>query len=461
MKKTFVIFLAVCLVMCLLPFVGMFFFPTTRTSENKPMAPAPALVEDGKLNSEFFQDFETYFTQRMALRNPMLYADAAIQSHVFGVSSVDGVIKGTDGWLYYCSTLDDYLGNNMLSARQLYNLAHNFSLIRDYLQSQGVDFVLSIAPNKNSLYGEHMPYYYQQQVTQYQNARRLAPYLAQQAVPYADLFRLFEQQSQVLYLKGDSHWNNRGACLVYNELMDSLSIPHNTYAQQEPKPFQNRNGDLNRMLYSFYGPGETDYAYDLAGNYTYTTGKTVEDGLIVTQNPKGQGTLLMFRDSFANTLIPFFSEHFATACYSKGEPHALERLLQTHNPDCVILEKVERNLNNYLDTPPILSAPAVPVPARVFWSDKTAEFTMTVCQYAPQYLEVRGTVDPDALQLTSRLLVEVEGMVYKAYHTGENGFVIYLDKTLLTEADARIQVYVLDDDVVHRVGEKTLPVPEK
>ena len=56
--------------------------------------------------------------------------DALIQSRVFSVSNVDTVMKGTDGWLYYTDTLDDYLGTNLMNRRQVFNVANNLSLLQ-------------------------------------------------------------------------------------------------------------------------------------------------------------------------------------------------------------------------------------------------------------------------------------------------------------------------------------------
>lgn len=62
MKKYSILFIVVCLVLCMIPSVGMLFFPTTQTSENKAMAAAPQLLtEEGSLNQAFFSDFEKYF----------------------------------------------------------------------------------------------------------------------------------------------------------------------------------------------------------------------------------------------------------------------------------------------------------------------------------------------------------------------------------------------------------------
>ena len=383
MKKTLsVLFIVICMTLCLIPSVGMIFFPTTQTTENKAMAEPPkVLTEEGKVNTAFFQDFESWFTEHIALRNQMVYADAVVQTGLFAESNVSGVIDGTDGWLYYSSTLDDYQGNNVLSERQLFNLANNFRIVQEYVEGRDMDFVLTIAPNKNTLYPENMPYYKATVVNPDHSAKLLAPYLAD--INYLDLFAMLENQEEVLYLLRDSHWNNKGACMAYNGIMDSLKLPHEDYSSVNPQLVKTENGDLNKMLYSFYGELEENYDYGLTQEYTYEKeGATVEDGWIVTQNPTGKGKLLMFRDSFANTLIPFFSNEFASAYYSKGMPNALERFLETYNPDCVVIQKVERNIAEYLDDAPILTAPGAELPRRLRVATTDSSIQAEECKQA-------------------------------------------------------------------------------
>ena len=51
MKKTSILFISLCLLLCLIPSVGMLFFPTVTTTENRAMAEAPRLItEEGSLN---------------------------------------------------------------------------------------------------------------------------------------------------------------------------------------------------------------------------------------------------------------------------------------------------------------------------------------------------------------------------------------------------------------------------
>ena len=445
MKKNYaIIFIAVCMVLCLIPSLGMLFFPTTQTTENRAMAEAPKLLtEDGSLNKSFIQDFESYFTEHIALRNPMIFMDAKIQAGIFGESNVSGVISGTDGWLYYASTLSDYQGQDVLSERALTNLAHNFSLVQAYLEAKGVDFLLTIAPNKNTLYGENMPYYKSTIVNSDHSAKLLKSYLEAESVQYLDLFQLFEEQEEILYMKTDSHWNMKGACLAYNGILDALAIPHENYATQTPTAVKTSGGDLNKMLYSFYGKEDTDYAYDLVCDYTYTTGTNVEDGWIVTENAAGQGSVLMFRDSFGNTLIPFFSSHFQTAYYSKGEPNALERYLETNPVDCVVMEKVERNIANYLNNPPILTAPTTELPNILTIANTETTLKVEECMNDINYYKFTGTVDPYRMQLDSQILVSVGGTVYQAYHTGSGtDFCLYLKKDAVQETSVQVEVYV-------------------
>lgn len=461
MKKTSILFISLCLLLCLTPSVGMLFFPTMMTTENRTLAEAPRLItEEGTLNRSFFEDFERYFNDHIALRNPLVYADAMIQSTLFQESNVSGVIRGTNGWLYYASTLDDYQGKRILSERNLYNLAHNFSVVQEALSSRGIDFALTIAPNKNTLYGEHMPYYSRTVIDANHSAELLEPYLAERDVRYLDLFRLFREQEEVLYLRQDSHWNNKGACLVYNSIMDTLSLSHEDYADRPPTPVQSRNGDLNKMLYSFYGKPEIDYDYDLTQTYRYVTGDDVEDRLIVTQNPSGSGTLLMFRDSFANTLIPFFSNEFSSACYSKGEPNLLGRFVDTYAPDCVVIEKVERNIADYLHNPPVITPPQAVLPDQLTIADTATTVLMETCTADMGYYQISGSVDPTRLQTDSEIFVSVDGCVYRAYQTEENGYCLYLDKTLLAATSAELRVYVMNGSNCLQVLAETSTLPE-
>lgn len=81
------------------------------------------------------------------------------------------------------------------------NIAHNLSLMQKYVQGKGGKFVFTVAPNKNSLYGENMPYYLQKKASNVRNINMLKEKTDKYNIFYVDLFQLFEEQEEELYLK--------------------------------------------------------------------------------------------------------------------------------------------------------------------------------------------------------------------------------------------------------------------
>ncbi len=440
--KKHLVFIIACMTVCLLPFLGMAVRPTTISTENKAMPPFPGLKsKDGSLNLNFFQEFETFFNEHFAFRNELVFADAKIQTCVFQVSNVDTVIYGTDGWLYYSSTLNDYLGRNRMTNRQIYNLAHNLSLVWNYVEDRGSDFVLAIPPNKNTLYGENMPYYDSHIVDHTHNVDLLAPKLLDLGVPYADLLGLFRNEDEVLYLKRDSHWNRKGAVMACNCIMDALGYTQANYEDTPVSRSKNMDGDLNRMLYTLYGEKEFNYDYAIEQAYTYTNGAgSVEDGWMETTGKGENGTLLMFRDSFGNTLIPLIANHFEKAWFTKEVPYGLETLMEQYHPNTVILEKVERNLSEYIHMPPIISGVTADVPNTIASMESDATITMESLDYDFNYYKISGSVEEKLLEEETDIIVGIQGAYYNAYHIGSNQYEVYIKKDEITAYPVEIEV---------------------
>ncbi len=459
--KKYLIFIIACVAVCLLPFAGMAVWPTTASTENKAMSEFPSLSDGGNLNLNFFKELEEYFNEHFAFRNELVYADAKIQTAAFHVSNVDTVVYGKDGWLYYSSTLDDYLGNHRMSERQIYNIVHNLSLVQQYVEQNGSAFVLAVPPNKNTLYGEYMPYYNSYLVDKTHNIDVLAQKLQEQGVAYADLLSLFRSEEEVLYLKRDSHWNGKGAVMAYNCMMDALGYPHKDYEDSPVTRAKDENGDLNRMLYTFYGEKELNYKYDIAQEYDYANDvKSVEDVWIETElhagAGTGNGTLLMFRDSFGNTLIPLIANQFEKAWFTKEVPYGLERLMEQHAPDTVIFEKVERNLSEYIKMPPIISAVQEKIPKDVEFLESDTTISMESLEYDADYFKISGSVEKALLENETDIVVGISGSYYKAYHTGTNDYEVYIKKKNLQTDTVEIEVLTKDQNNYRLIKQKRI-----
>ena len=242
MKKFIRIFYSVIFFgACLLPFAAMPFAGEETSLENRELASFPSLTTEEGINTEFLSEAGAYFQDHFAFRSKLVTANALLRGKLLGVSAEDGVIQGTDGWLYYSDSLDDYQGKNLLSGRSLFNIAHSTAMVQADLEAQNIRFLFTVAANKNSLYGEHMPYYDSLVITEENNLARLEPLLEKEGVNYLDLKTVFQNQDEVLYHKRDSHWNNKGAALAADEILAALDQEHDPWALSGRTDARGRN----------------------------------------------------------------------------------------------------------------------------------------------------------------------------------------------------------------------------
>lgn len=444
-------YVVLCLFICIVPFAGMLVNRTDTTTENKELAAFPNLKKDGKWNVDFMQEMGLYFEDHFAFRPELVTADAKIQSGIFQVSNVDTVTVGTDGWLYYTSTVKDYLGQEVMSQREIANAAHNLSLVQQYVQEKGAKFLLTVAPNKNSLYGENMPYYFQRKADNVRNIDLLEREMEKYDISYTNLFSLFAKQDEVLYLKRDSHWNNKGAVLVYDALLNQLEMEHDRYETTKSIRQKNAYGDLNKMLYPLAAEPEWNYSYQKNYAYSYKTDtKSVEDAWIETENKAGSGSLLMFRDSFGNTLLPFMANTFSQGYFSKGIPQNIAGYMETYQPDVVILEKVERNISEFAKEPPIIECPVTEIDGEAEKAESDTSLNMKESENNADYWEISGTLAPSVCKEDVQIYVRIthgeEQNIYETLSvTNENtdyGYRLYLPKEKFSEDKIELEVIV-------------------
>ena len=461
-------YIGTCLLLCMIPSVGMAGFRSDTTTENRTLAECPKIREAGKWNSNYLEELGAYFKDHFAFRTYLVNADSEIQSKVFKVSNVDTVIVGQDDWLYYTSTLEDYLGKETLSERGKYNVVHNLELLQNYVESKGCQFVFTIPPNKNSLYGEYMPYYMQKKASNRKNMTDLQDELENDTLSYVNLFQVFQNEKETLYLKRDSHWNEKGAALAYNAILDGAGIEHERYETVKAIRTKMEYGDLNKMLYPVSAKPEWNYRYDYCRNYTYVTEtQSVEEAWIETENPNGTGSLLMFRDSFGNTLLPFMANHFSKAYFSKDMPYDIERYMNEYQPELVVAEKVERNVDEFAKTPPILTGPTVTLDSEVsqLQTDTTLDIQETDSNTA--YWSIYGELAKDCQEDNVKVYIGItqdgSQKVYEAFtvtkETSDYGYLLYMPKEMLF-GEVTFEVFTVTEDAVCSVHKEVITIED-
>ena len=410
------IFTAGALLMSIVLVVGILFAGPAQAGANEVLSKAPQLkTKDGKLNDHFLGDTAAWVNDHFFGRQELISVHNKTVSSVFGTSAADDVILGSDGWLYYTSTLNDYTGLETMDTADIQAVARNLELMQEYCRSQGREFVFVIAPNKNSLYPEHMPNY--GVCNPSTNANLLMAELDSRGVAHIDLFEIFSQQEEVLYFAHDSHWNSKGAALGADSINEAFGVQSDYFSgdftQRVP-----HEGDLYDMLYPSLTDPEQDVCYGGSLDFTYTSKATKPDSITLETAGDRQGSLLCYRDSFGNLLYTYLADSYGTCRFSRSVSYDL-----TQDGDCVLIELVERNIH-YLCT----NLPVMPAPQRTLSALPEAAGTAVVDSKSAKTPEgmfkVTGKL-PAAADADAPVYVICGGTAYEAFRLTEGGYGAY------------------------------------
>lgn len=464
MKKGKLIYCILFFAICLCPSLGMLVTKQETSSENRQLSEFPSpKTEEGKINVEWLSQAGDYFQEHFAFRNELVTGNALLHGRLLETSTADGVIQGKNGWLYYKDSLDDYLGQDLLSDRSLFNIAHMLSMTQQALEEKGVNFLFTIAPNKNSLYGDNMPYYDKLKVSDQTNRENLEGWLKTEKVAYADLYQALMEEDEVLYHARDSHWNNKGAALAADVLMDALGKDHDSYEGESYTVRRDYTGDLDTMLYPLASTADDEIYYDK--ETTYATVEEIQsnfDPRITTVNPVKEGSLVMYRDSFGNALLPYMADAYAYAYFSRGIPYQLMDV-ETHSADTVIIERAERFLPEMSQFPPVLTAKEISLTEdqELQGSDGAVDVKIK-----PQGMtaQLSGRIKEGLLDTDSRIYLKVNGSVYEAFpmdvkvgeNLDDNGFCLYLPSELVAADGNDVEILIEKDNKIYNIYQNNI-----
>ena len=430
-----------------IPLIGMLFYPKREVNQKQALSPFPRIQTDGKWNLHFLSELGDYFSDHFAFRWELIQANSLIKGKVFGMSGDDSVIQGTDGYYFYTDSLDSYQGRLSLDQRELYSAARMLALIQEYVENQGGKFVFAVAPNKNTLYPQYMPYYYRQ-IQKNGELELLQEKLEEAGVAYADLKQAFSEEEQVLYHRLDSHWNNQGAALVMETILDALEQPHTDYSEIPYEVRKDFDGDLYEMVYPLGREKDENVYYEKDYTFSYGDGfQSTEDMNIYTGNPGKKHRAVVFRDSFGNSLTPFLAEEYEKGYFSRTVPYPVDALEQ-EKADTLIFEIVERHLNILANR-----APRMPAPVRDYskWGqEEMAGQTMEV-EEDGAYIKVQGMLKGEGLDTDSEVYVRCispeHTVVYEAFplnrnleHPDSYGYGMYIPKGQLEPGNYIMEV---------------------
>lgn len=340
------VYLAVVMAICLFFSVGAIFLRPDADAEGRELTPMPSLRnEDGSLNLDYTAGLENVFAERFALRSQLVTANSLLKAGLFGTGT-DQVIVGRDDYLFFGETLDCYLGRSPMSDDEIAAAADALAAMQAYAEANGADFLFAPAPNKNTVLGGYMPVRYLPAEGE-SDLDRLFGALDARQVDYLDLRAVLTASGSAdgLYHKRDTHWNGEGARVAYDAILDALGRDHDDFAAAPRQTVSDFPGDLDALLTPTLSRTDENIVYETPA-FRYTSNyATPMDLIISTACATGEGSALIFRDSFGSAMIPYFSAAFADVRYERANPYRIDQLAR-QGADVVIVEIAERNLRD-------------------------------------------------------------------------------------------------------------------
>ena len=266
-------------------------------------------------------------------------------------------IAGDNGWLVYTAEgdINDYQKVGLFSEEELAQFQHNLDALSGAYAERGIDLIVVIVPNKNTIYPERVPDLpvlgvesRLDQVTAY-----LREHGSEQLVDLRPAL-LAEKAEREMYYATDTHWNDYGAYIAYAALLDEAGITPRPATDFDVVTRDPALLDLSENIGATILPeSKTQFAprFDLRASFknlnlggrrlmlSYVPGTSLPD-------------VVLYYDSFFFNVIPMLGEHFNHGLYVQNYTGGgLWNLswVDEREPDVVIIEFAERYLHDLPD----------------------------------------------------------------------------------------------------------------
>lgn len=329
----------------------------TTNYENRTLAAFPT-AETGL--TQWPAQFEDWLEDHAPFRNGFLTLKAGADRLVGSLDS-SNVLLGKEGWLFLQDVADsrsisDYQGLTAYTPEEMAALADKVQRLADALAQRGSRLALLFAPAKEGVYRQFMPDIIPV-VARPTRVQALTDYLQQNTdVPVLFPLEALQTAGQTtqVYYKYDTHWNDVGAWLAAQQLLEALDLP---YADSLPAVKVNGEKTAPTDLANMCGSWafcKDDRYYEVDAPAARCTEGTSETELTRYEG-SGSEDLLLVRDSFGAALGSRLAEGFDKTLVLHGNLLTVENLTaqQPTLPEVVVVEVGERfsdNLSGRLDT---------------------------------------------------------------------------------------------------------------
>lgn len=330
----------------------------TDATENTVTTAVPRLTGDNYRS--YATSLESFYNSGVPFRSQLITLNSFLDVKLFQEKSInDKVVVGGNDWLFYSaeSNIDDFKGTNLFTRQELEVIADNLLASKTFLDNRDIEFVLFLAPNKETIYGEeNLPSYYKK--GDLTRAEQLVSYLEENTdirVVYPEEEMRAYKDDYSLYWHYDTHWNAAGGYIGARALLSELGIAIPPAGEMTFTPDDYSGYDLARMMnlqkyYEEHKPKETNYivtGYD--GHNLQAVSVDDATAMIWRSDSPDERKLFMVRDSFAAGMAGPLVSNFRDTYMAHWNGFFKQSMIDEQDPDIFVLEVVERRLD-YLYT---------------------------------------------------------------------------------------------------------------
>lgn len=307
----------------------MIFSPSKKESENenRMLEQRPHFSFSSFFDGSFMKDYEKYLTDQFPGRDSIVSMKSSLRKFV-GAREENGVYFGSDGFLFEAQTPAD-----KKRIKKTVSAVNKFTNSHKNMKSA---FILS--PNSSYILSDKLPYGHSE-YDQKETLDFIKKQFGKGNTSWISCINAFSrvEDKESLFYRTDHHWTTRAAFQAFM----SLSKTWNLNAKKKDYSFYTVSDSFSGTLSSYAGDRKIkdniEICFPKKGNGKYTVlyessnkrtfnlfeseklkqknqyevflGGNYDKVIITTLNQNGK-SLLLFKDSYANCMIPMLTPYF-------------------------------------------------------------------------------------------------------------------------------------------------------
>lgn len=357
-------------------FVFIILFPTVdkligitlavESHEKRALAKMPSLAEVDL--PDYIDGMDRYYTDNFGGRNLFIKLFCWIKLNIYSSSPFpEQVVIGQDGWTFLGeskgSIYSEHLGVKVYNKNLLNRSKNNILDHKNWLEDQGIDYYLFVAPDKYSIYPEQLPSHFDDRHN-HLNLNRFIKHMKPELSVIDAREELIARKSEMpTYGRTDSHWTQFGAFIGYKKLIERIRKDYpgvgapKRLSDFSVKLAPSEHKDMAHLIHAKEAMPDIETVFTPKGRVGF---RKVKSQLKLPRGFKsdprtyemryksknaGNGLkILVFRDSFSNKLMSFLPYNFSEIIFISNNHKFDKNIIKKEQPDIVLHEIVERNI---------------------------------------------------------------------------------------------------------------------